>query len=129
MISVGGLFSAWYLKQQRHHLSQEVSYIATALFCWGVLWWFGGGFEEITAYVRVRPLERRFYRVPIVLLFVTVSCALFSVLQRRLSWDDARYPVIALLPLIYALALGNATCWCCTWQHRARAKYADPRAR
>jgi len=109
MISVGGLFSAWYLKQQRHRLSQEVSYVATALFCWGVLWWFGGGFEEITAYVGVRPLERRFYRVPIVLLFVTVSCALFSVLRRRLSWDDARYPVIALLPLMYALALGNAT--------------------
>jgi len=33
MISVGGLFSAWYLKQQRQRLSQEVSYVATALFC------------------------------------------------------------------------------------------------
>jgi len=78
-------------------------------FSAGDVWWFGGGFEEITAYVGVRPLELRFYRVPIVLLFVTVSCALFSVLQRRLSWDDARYPVIALLPLMYALALGDAT--------------------
>ncbi len=41
MISLAGLFSAWYLKQQRHRLSPEVASVATALFCWGVLWWFG----------------------------------------------------------------------------------------
>lgn len=109
MISVAGLFSAWYLKQQRHRLSPEVAAVATALFCWGVLWWFGAGFEEITAYVRAHPLELRFYRVHAVVLFVTTSCALFSVLRRRLNWDDALYPVIALLPLMYALAVGDAT--------------------
>jgi len=109
MISVAGLFSAWYLKQQRARLSQEAAYVATALFCWGVLWWFGAGFEEITAYVRARPLELRLYRFHIVVLFVTASCALFSVLRRRLNWDEALYPVVALLPLIYALALGDAT--------------------
>jgi len=109
MISVAGLFSAWYLKQQRARLSQEAAYVATALFCWGVLWWFGAGFEEITAYVRTRPLELRLYRFHGVVLFVTASCALFSVLRRRLNWDEALYPVVALLPLIYALALGDAT--------------------
>jgi len=109
MISVAGLFSGWYLKQQRARLSQEAAYVATALFCWGVLWWFGAGFDEITAYVRTRPLELRLYRFHIVVLFVTASCALFSVLRRRLNWDEALYPVMALLPLIYALALGDAT--------------------
>lgn len=109
MISVASLFCAWYLKQQRRRLSQEVAYVATALFCWGVLWWFGAGFDEITAYVRAYPLVLRFYRVHIVLLFVTASCALFSVLRRRLNWDEALYPVIALLPLMYALALGDVT--------------------
>ncbi|MBM2806161.1 MAG: hypothetical protein HW419_4054, partial [Deltaproteobacteria bacterium] len=63
MISVAGLFSAWYLKPQRHRLSPEVASVATALFCWGVVWWFGAGFEEITAYVRTDPLILRFYRV------------------------------------------------------------------
>ncbi len=109
MISVAGLFSAWYLKQQRHRLSPEVASVATALFCWGVFWWFGAGFEEITAYVRAHPLELRFYRVHAVVFFVTASCAAFSVLRRRLNWDDALYPVIALLPLLYALAVGDAT--------------------
>jgi uncharacterized membrane protein len=109
MISVAGLFSAWYLKQQRARLSQEAAYVATALFCWGVLWWFGAGFEEITAYVRTRPLELRLYRFHSVVLFVTASCALFSVLRRRLNWDEALYPVVALLPLIYALAVGDTT--------------------
>ena len=109
MISVAGLFSAWYLKQQLHRLSPEVASVATALFCWGVLWWFGAGFEEITAYVRADPLNLRFYRVHVVVLFVTTSSALFSVLRRHLNWDDALYPVMALLPLMYALAVGDAT--------------------
>jgi uncharacterized membrane protein len=107
MISVAGLFSAWYLKQQRHRLSAEAGSVATALFCWGVLWWFGAGFEEITNYVRAHPLETRFYRVHAVLLFVTASCAIFSILRRRFNWDDALYPVIALLPLLYALAFAD----------------------
>jgi len=109
MISVAGLFSAWYLKQQRHRLSPEVASVATGLFCWGVVWWFGAGFEEITAYVRAHPLELRFYRVHAVVLFVTASCALFSVLRRRVNWQEALYPIIALLPLLCALALGDAT--------------------
>ncbi len=109
MISVAGLFSAWYLKQQRHRLRDEEASVAVALFFWGVLWWFGSGFEEITAYVRAEPLARRFYRVHIVVLFVTVSCVLFGALRRRLKWDEALYPVIALLPLMFALGVGETT--------------------
>jgi len=107
MISVAGLFCAWYLKQQRPALSAPADAVATALFCWGALWWFGAGFEEITEYVRSRPFELRFYRVHAVVLFVTVSGAGFSVLRRRLNWHEARYPVLALLPMLYALALGD----------------------
>jgi uncharacterized membrane protein len=44
-----------------------------------------------------------------VLFFVTASCAIFSILRRRLDWDDALYPVIALLPLLCALALADFT--------------------
>jgi len=109
MISVAALFSAWYLKQQHERLSQEAAHVAVALFCWGVLWWFAGGFDEITAYVRTDPLVLRFYRVHVVLLFVTLTCLSFSILRRRLNWDEALYPVIALLPLMYALAVGDAT--------------------
>ncbi|MGE5220280.1 MAG: DUF2339 domain-containing protein, partial [Chloroflexota bacterium] len=108
MISAAGLFSAWYLKRQRNFLRYEEISVAVVLFFWGVLWWFGSGFEEITAYVRTEPLARRFYRVHIVVLFVAVSCTLFSVLRRRLKWDEALYPVIALLPLLFALTLGEA---------------------
>jgi len=109
MISVAGLFCAWYLKQQSHRLSSEAASVATVLFCWGVFWWFGAGFEEITEHVRAHPLELRFYRVHAVIIFVVASCAGFSLLRRRLNWHDALYPVVALLPLLYALALGEAT--------------------
>ena len=108
MISLAGLFSAWYLKQRQPRTGVEATTVATALFCWGVLWWFGAGFEEVTHFVKAQPLELRFYRIHLVVLFVTVSCASFSILRRRLRWDDAVYPAMALLPLSYALALGDA---------------------
>jgi len=108
LISAAALFSAWYLKRQRQRLRNEEVLVADALFFWGVLWWFGDGFEEISAYVRAEPLTRRFYRVHIVVLFVSISCALFSILRRRLKWDEALYPVMGLLPLMFALAVGEA---------------------
>ena len=109
MISAAALFSAWYLKQQAHRLRPEETPVAVVLFFWGVLWWFGSGFEEITAYIRAEPLARRFYRLHIVILFVTASCTAFSVLRRRLNWHEALYPVTAFLPLLFALALSEIT--------------------
>jgi len=44
-----------------------------------------------------------------VVCFVTLSCAGFSVLRRRLNWHDALYPVNALLPILFALAVGEVT--------------------
>jgi uncharacterized membrane protein len=98
MISVAALFSAWYLKQQRHRVSQETAYIATALFCWGCAWWFGGGLMEIHEQVA------HLYRLHVALVFVTSSCALFSILHRRIDWLEARYAAAALLPLMYIAA-------------------------
>jgi uncharacterized membrane protein len=108
-IGVASLFSAWYLRRARAQLSEIESSLAIALFCWGNVWWFGGGFEEITDYVRAEPLGRRFYRVHAALLFVTASCALFSLLRRRLNWREALYSVIAFLPLMFALAASEIT--------------------
>src|SRR5258706_4999213 len=107
MISVAALFSAWYLKRQVARLNTAAAYAAIALFCWGVLWWFGAGFDEIDAYVSSAPMIWQFYQLHIVVLFVILSCAIFSILRFRLNWHEARYPVIALLPLLCALAISD----------------------
>jgi uncharacterized membrane protein len=98
-VSVAGLFCAWYLRRHRDQVTESEGRVAIALFCWGILWWFVAGLNEITDHVL------RVYRVHAVLMFVIASCAAFSVLRRRLDWREARYPALALMPLMYALAL------------------------
>src|SRR4029077_5948383 len=101
-VSVAGLFCAWYLRRHRDHVIESEGLIALGLFCWGVLWWFAAGFYEIQNQVL------QIYRVHAVLMFVTGSCGVFSLLHRRLMWQEARYPALALLPLMYAMAGADA---------------------
>ncbi len=98
-ISVAGLFSAWYLQRHRARLKEGESLAAVLLFCWGVLWWFGGGFNEIGEHVN------RTYRLHTFLSFAVVSCAAFSLLHFRIGWPEAKYVALALLPLMIVFAL------------------------
>jgi uncharacterized membrane protein len=99
-IGVASLFSGWYLtRNRRDHLRPEEHFAAAALFLWGNLWWFGGALAEIDEQVA------RDYRLHAVLLFVTVSCALSSILHRRIDWREAKYTALALLPFMVIAAL------------------------
>jgi len=97
-IGVASLFSAWYLKHRRAPSSVEAAMAGMALFCWGCGWWLGGAVVEIHENVA------HAYRIHAVLLFVTASCAAFSVLHRRTDWLDAKYAALALLALMYMAA-------------------------
>ncbi len=101
-VSVAGLFCAWYLRRHRDQVTESEGSFAIVLFCWGVLWWFAAGLYEI------RDDVPQLYRVHAVLMFVIGSCAMFSILHRRLVWHAARYPALALLPLMYPLAAADA---------------------
>lgn len=94
-VSVGGLFCAWYLQRHREQVGNVAGFVATVLFYWGVLWWFGSGFNEIHDHV---PWP---YRVHATLLFWVASCVVFSLLERRLQWREAKYAALLLLPLMY----------------------------
>jgi uncharacterized membrane protein len=98
-ISVAGLFSAWYLERQRGQLHEIESLAGVVLFCWGVLWWFGGGFNEIAEHVA------RTYRLHVCLSLAVASCAAFSVLHFRIGWREAKYVALALLPLMIVFAV------------------------
>jgi uncharacterized membrane protein len=76
LISVAGLFCAWYLQRHRPQLIESESLAGIVLFCWGVLWWFGGGFNEIAEHVHF-----------------------------RIAWREAKYVALALLPLMIFFAL------------------------
>ena len=101
-VSFAGLFCAWYLRRHRDHVTESEGLIALGLFCWGVIWWFAAGFYEIQNQVL------QVYRVHVVLMFVIGSCGTFSLLRRRLMWQEARYPALALLPLMYGVTGADA---------------------
>jgi uncharacterized membrane protein len=93
-VSTAGLFCAWYLGRHPNRLGTWQNLVRLALFIWGTVWWFGAGIEEIS-----RQLAWR-HRLHTELAFMVGSCATFSLLARRLAWHEARYPALALLPLM-----------------------------
>jgi uncharacterized membrane protein len=101
-ISLAGLFCAWYLRRRRDRVSEAERLAAFVLFGWGVLWWYGAGANEINDHVMFR------YYVHAVLIFVVISCALFSILHTSFEWREARYAALALLPLMVILAAVDA---------------------
>ncbi|WP_299067089.1 DUF2339 domain-containing protein [Accumulibacter sp.] len=101
LLAVAGLFCAWLLQRWRHELRPAERWLAPALFAWGVAWWVFGGLHEIDQHVRVALQGNA------ALAFFTASCLAFSELARRLPWSVARYPALALLPLMGLIALGT----------------------
>jgi uncharacterized membrane protein len=93
MVSAAGLFCSRFLARNRERVSGLEGVVATALFVWGVLWWFGGGLAEID-----RVLHEKWGLHPH-LLFFAGSCALFAGLWRRLDWNAARVVALAAVPL------------------------------
>ena len=98
IIALAALFSAWLLKHWRSALTSEEAIVAVTLFCWGCTWWLAGALAEIHEQVA------RDFRLHSAMLFIGVSCALFSILHRRIDWAEARYAALALLPLLYIAA-------------------------
>jgi uncharacterized membrane protein len=97
-LALAGLFCAWYLERHGLDVTEPERVTARVLFAWGIAWWVGGALQEIDLHVRTA------YRVPTALVFLTASCAAFSWLHTRLDWRLARYPALAVPPLMVVAA-------------------------
>jgi uncharacterized membrane protein len=92
LISLAGFFSGWHLRR-----TDEVLSIIS--LWWGLVWWFGAGFWEITT-----------HEVPLVvrdepyLLFAALSLALAGALRVRLEWRALAFPGVLLLAPVMVLA-------------------------
>ncbi len=93
LVAVGGLFCSAYLERRRESTKPWEPAIAGILLGWGVLWWVAAGLLEIN---RHAPDELHLHGS---LLFLAASAAVFSVFSRSLSWQSARWPAYALLPI------------------------------
>jgi uncharacterized membrane protein len=93
-VSTAGLFCAWYLSRHPGTLGRWQRWVGFVLFVWGTLWWFAAGIEEVERHLPSR------YEPHATLGFFVASCAAFCVLARTLAWRAAKYPALALLPLM-----------------------------
>lgn len=92
-IAIGGLFCSAYLDRRRETAKPWEQVVSGLLLAWGALWWTGGGLHEIERHILVE------FRPTVALLFLVVSAAIFSLLSGSLSWQRARWPAYAILPL------------------------------
>ena len=101
MISVAGLFSAWYLSKRLNDPCDHEKFAEVLLFPWGVAWWLAAGLVEIN---RIVPEHQQLH---VALLFVTATAIGFSLLQRKLDWPIARLPALGLLAALVLFALAE----------------------
>jgi uncharacterized membrane protein len=94
LLALTGIFSANRLHRYRESVSQWESVFANVLLAWGLLWWFCGGIGEIHRHGGDE------YRMGIVLAFLSGSCWICDLLERRLAWPAMAWPALALLPML-----------------------------
>lgn len=103
LVGLAGLVSAFFLERYQHQLHRMEKPLATLSLAWGLLWWFGTGFDEID-----RRLSRR-HELVANMAFIGFSGLVLGLLFRRLDWQKLRWPALGLLPAmgLAALVLGD----------------------
>ncbi len=99
LLSVAGLFSAWLLDRHAEKLKSFEHALANILFAWGTLWWISTGAHEIEHFVH------NDLTFSITLTFFALSAFVFSALNRLQAWRVARVPALALLPVMWVMAV------------------------
>ncbi len=92
MISGAALFSARLIGRSACPKLAYERYAAPLLFTWGMLWWFGGGLNEVIAHT----LHNLTFGA--ILVFIAASSYACNLLRERLDWQLLEWPALALLP-------------------------------
>lgn len=99
LISGAALFSARLLDRSKNTLEEPERYAEAVLFAWGMLWWFGGGMNEVNEHAQ------NSLTFGATLLFIAASCISCNYLRKRLDWRLLEWPAFALLPAMSIFAL------------------------
>jgi uncharacterized membrane protein len=97
-LALAGAASGWWLFRNRERQAPYEQHLDSFAGVWGVLWWLGGGLQEIGLYSGAHGLGAR-------LGFAALSLTMFGELGRRRSWPLLRYIAVLLLPLAVAARL------------------------
>ena len=93
LLGASGLGSAFFLERFHDRLHRLERPLAGLMMVWGLLWWFGTGWNEID-----RRLSRR-HELSACLAFAGVNGLAMGFLYVRLDWKMLRWPAMGLLPV------------------------------
>jgi uncharacterized membrane protein len=99
LVSLTGLFSAWYLEQHQERLRPWEKSFFIPMLIWGLCWWFPTGLNEIRDYLGPSA------QGPGAVMFIVLSCGIMGFLSGPLKWQAIQYPPIGLLPFLWGLVL------------------------
>ena len=99
ILSLAGLSAARYLELHAERLRKWEKQFYIPIFIWGLLWWLGGGLNEIEEFL-LRKNE-----IHANLLFIAVSALTMGWLACKLNWRAMRWPPLILLPAMIMTAL------------------------
>lgn len=95
-IAASALFSGWYLDANPDRLLARERELPLTLLVWGLLWWYGGGWNE--AYEQFA--SERF--VQVLLLYATASAMLMTMVGRFIAWQRLLLAQMLHLPVMLA---------------------------
>ncbi len=98
LVSGAALFTARLLGRSACPRLDYELYAAPLLFTWGMLWWFGGGLNEVIAHTRHN------LTFGAILVFLAATSLACNYLRERLDWQLLEWPALALLPAMSILA-------------------------
>jgi len=108
LIAAGGVFTGWQLhgRDEGRAWRPWTGQLGLAAAIWGLVWWIGGGAEEIAAYAQTHAVgaPKRF-AIDASILFAVLTAWFAHALRRVLAWPAARWPALALAPVLAWLSL------------------------
>ncbi|MGE0622437.1 MAG: DUF2339 domain-containing protein [Pseudomonadales bacterium] len=111
-LGVAGVFTAAVIGRHRSALTRVEPWIGAFLLGWGVVWWLGGGFRELSLDT---PGEPRFTATNLgehlFLIYAALSLALLSFIARARDWRTGFHPGFLLLPMAAAILVGLDIDW------------------
>ena len=98
LISLAGLWTSYSLYRESENVDPWEYILSQLLIAWGLFWWLGGGLYEIERHVSASYLEG------IQLVFISVTCLICHLLERRLSWQPMTWPALAIVPALWCFS-------------------------
>lgn len=101
MLAVSGVFSGYWLFRNEPRRAQYEAGLAAGLTCWGIIWWFVGGANEIHRYFAASALGS-------LLVYASITAAILTWLGISRQWPLPRWIALFLPAVVGAYAFAHA---------------------